>query len=728
MQLFKYLSFFTLSLITLLPLQAQSSINKLDSILYTSPLTEIPGWKSINYDDSDWSLGKGYIGYGDTAYMDNEKDTEIQAIQTLYTRSFFTIDTPDNYQAISLVIDYDDGFVAYINGVEFARVGMGNFDSTITFNQLASRSHECIPSAYDNWPANDFVRPVSAYYIDKAFIDSVFVIGNNVLAIEVHNDSVDGSDLMYSAKLIDRTNEEYSIYIDADRHIRSIQLDSSFLPIIKINTNELGIPSKRYEVQASIEVINNNRYNRLNDESIEHSGNIFIEIRGESSSTFPKRSYNIELQDAEWNDTSVSLLGMPRESDWILQGSFADKSLIRNALIYDMGRKTGNWSPRIKFCEVIFNGEFIGLYNLTERIKRNSNRLDIAKLRTSEISGNDLTGGYILKYDKPASSLQIVYPKEHNLQPEQDRYIRDFVLEYKNNLHSNQGLDPINGYKKYIDEQTLVDYMVLAEFGKNCDSYLNSTYFYKDRADRDNRLKVGPVWDFDLCFGNASWQNGDKTDLWQFENKSGISNDKFSIMRMLEDPEFADLFEARWNELRSNFLSNDSINIVIDSLVTYLKPAIDRNYRVWPVIDKGVFFPVYEVASYEEEIQNIKDWVAIRTTWIDNTIGDIYYPVTNYTDIKQSIATNSYNSNVYPNPFIDELVVELELPEAGLLELDLLNIQGKTVSSISNSNVSEGNYKIYWRRNTEELYYGLYFISIKVNGELYEHLKVLHVE
>lgn len=703
----------------------QRPVNRLDSILYISPDSEISNWNTVEFDDSDWNQGMGFIGYGDTFIMTDTTDTEIEPTQTVYTRSYFHIDTIDKYNAFNLWIDYDDGFVAYINGVEFARVNLGKVGSDVTFNQLADRSHECFNAAYALWDGNDFVGPVSSYHIDQAFIDSVFVVGDNVLSIEVHNDSVDGSDLMLIGALFNRTNAQYNFYSGIDRSIRSINLDSTHLPIIKINTNEMGIPSRRYEVEASIEVINGEGFNKPNDPATDFSGPIYIETRGQSSAHFPKKSYDIELQDADWNDTSVSLLGMPRESDWILQGPFPDKSLIRNALIYDLARKSEVWAPRIKFCEVIFNGEFIGLYNLTEKIKRDTNRVNIARLRPEEISGNDLTGGYILKYDKPNSSLQIVYPKDHNLQVEQENYIRNFIADYDELIESDMFMDPDYGYKHYLDENTLIDYMIIAEFGKNCDSYLNSTYFYKDRADKDNRLKVGPIWDFDLCFGNATWQNGDKIDQWQFANRQGPHNDKFAITRLLQDTELADLFEERWNYVRANYLSNDSMNIMIDSLVTYLKPAIDRNYRVWPVIDKQIFFPAYDITTYEEEITYIKNWIEDRTEWIDANIGEIFYPL----DTEESYASKEYYSgSAYPNPFTDELALDLYLPEAGQLEVELLDIQGRTISIIANSAIDSGNYKVYWNKSSEEMSYGLYFVSIKVDGELYEHIKVLHVE
>lgn len=715
-----YKRFISIALITFFTITAftQVPLTNVDSTLYISADSgPIVGWQDIGFDDTSWGVGKGMIGYGDITDEDT-LETYIPYTQTLYTRSYFIIDNKANFAEVALICDFDDAFAAYINGVEFARVNLGDFDSTIKYDQLADRSHESeIIMRYSD--------RVLGYYIDKAFIDSVFVDGLNVLSIEVHNDSVNGSDLILEAYLVDRTNYEYDYSIKNCRYKRSIQLDSTHLPIIKIETNEFGIPVKRIEVPGTIGIIDNeSTYNKPGDTYNEHFGSIYIEVRGQSSSHFPKRSYDIELQDADFNDTSISLLGMPRESDWILQGPFADKSQIRNALMYELGLKTGHWTPRIKFCEVIINGEYLGLYNLIEKIKRDSNRIDLARLQTTEVTGNDLTGGYILKYDKPGSTLQIVYPKEHNLQTVQEDYIRDFVTEYNGIIYSNKGLDPELGYKNYIDENSLIDYMIIAEFGKNCDSYLNSSFLYKDRADRDNRLIYGPLWDFDLCFGNAIWQDGYKIDTWQFLFPA---NNRFHIRRLLEDPNFADKFETRWNELRSGILHADYITHKIDSLTTLLGPAIERNYRVWPIEDKGIFYPAYIVPTYEDEITYVKNWIDDRIAWIDANIGNIYYPITEYASgIDDSFADNSYKANVYPNPFIDELFMDINIPENGELLIELVDIQGRIVSTIANSDVEAGNYKVYWRKDTENINYGLHIISIKLNGKLYEHIKVLH--
>jgi len=652
------------------------------------------------------------MGYGDPV------DFEIEKVQTFYTRSVFTIDTIANFDEIVLIMDYDDGFVAFINGVEIARVNMGKIGSLTTYNQLADRSHE--RELY-----RENTQPVAGFYIDKEFIKNHFVVGENILSIEFHNDSINGSDLGGIGALYDATGDTYNVFDFFSRYKRCVELDSTKLPIIVIESDEYGIPYKRIEVPATIKIINKGDgfYNKPSD-AYELFSDIKIEQRGESSASYPKKSYDFELKDIDYNDTSISLLGMPREADWILQGPFADRSQIRNALIYELGLKTGRWNPRVKFCEVIFNGQYVGLYNLMEKIKRDSSRVNIAKLREEEISGTDLTGGYIIKYDKNSGRAIIVYPKESDIQTEQEEYIRGFLEEYKSVLNSPQGLKDEIGYKKYIDTESLIDYTIISELGKNCDAYLYSTYFYKDKDDRDSRIHFGPLWDFDLSFGNSIWQNGYKTDGWQFEYPG---SNKFDHKRLFEDAVLVESFQNRWKELRKSFLHTDSLFARIDELVAELNKPLERNYRVWPVVDKGLYFPYYVVPNYEEEIIYIKDWITERTNWIDNNINNIYYEETIFEGVDDNNAQGivDLTANIYPNPVHNEFFVDLSLPQSGELEMELINIQGQIVDVIVHTQVEKGDYKVYYNAKNINFKSGLYLVGVKLDGKLYSHVKIL---
>jgi hypothetical protein len=667
-------------------------------------------WKNIDFDDSSWNTAYFSVGYGD-----NDDSTLIDTTTSVYARCPFYITDIESISELIMLLDFDDGFVAYINGIEFARVNLGKHGSETSYDQLADRSHEAEAYRRDR-------SSVYGYYVDDTIISKHIKVGVNYLSVEVHNDSIKGSDLTLNASLVN-LNGYYNMYDAYSRYKRSVELDSTLLPIIIIETDEFGVPFKRIERPGTIAVIDNDggKYNKPTDSISGHSGLIEIELRGESSALFPKKSYDFETQDADGNDTSIALCGLPKENDWVLQGPFADKSQIRNALIYELGRKTGRWHPRVKFVEVIFNGEYIGLYNLIEKIKRDSARVRVKKLKEDEITGNDLTGGYIIKYDKGTSNLQIVYPNKKDIMQEQIDYINNYFDEFNNVLYSNKGLDEIAGYSRFVDKPSFIDYTVIAEFAKNCDSYLFSSYMYKDRSDINSRIQFGPLWDFDLCFGNAHWQEGSIINKWQFEFRA---NNRFHHERLFEDPKLVDMFENRWFELREKFLHTDSLNKLIDDWVDTLDGSIKRNYQVWPLINKPLFVNVYGVNNYSEEIEHIKQWIDERTTWIDENISAIYYPVTDFPSNMHDLYSRSIVSEIYPNPFSDNFTIKLKLDSDMEISANLLTMDGKKIDIIPLTSVQPGEFILHWNEGAI-LCNGVYILEIRINNEVREQYKVV---
>jgi hypothetical protein len=406
---------------------------------------------------------------------------------------------------------------------------------------------------------------------------------------------------------------------------------------------------------------------------------------------------------------------MPKENDWILFGPFADKSQIRNKFTYDLARKLGSYQPRSKFCELIMNGELLGLYCLTENIKRDSNRVNIAKLKEDEISGVEVTGGYIMKYDKPNGDLQFVYPKPENVQPEQSTYINSFLNEYRAVLNSDHFMDQTQGFRKYMCDSSFVDFIIMNELAKNADSYLYSTYFYKDREDRDNRIKYGPLWDFDLGYGNTEFQNGKFTYGWQFER-----NQNMNITRFLQDVTLVEQLQDRWHDLRNSTLSSDSIFAFMDTLLSYIEPAKDRNYRVWPVIGERLFYPGYNVYTYDEEIATMKSWLTTRIVWIDENIDLIYYTV-NITE--NNIGT--FQINIYPNPFRDRLNLSIEVENEAALQIEITNLLGQVQFNMK-QNVYAGYSEIEINdRAVSALPKGMYIVRAFLNNMLISTQKVL---
>ena len=198
----------------------------------------------------------------------------------------------------------------------------------------------------------------------------------------------------------------------------------------------------------------------------------------------------------------------------------------------------GRYASRSKFCEVVLNGEYMGVYVLFEKIKRDVNRVNIKKLEAPDTSGNALTGEYIIKIDKidgennsgwysnylpyaqsPNKVLyQYHYPKPDEIVAQQKSYIQNKIFAFETIMkYSTNISDSATGYLKYINSDSFVNFILVNEITKNVDAYRLSTYLYKNRDDIDPRIYACPVWDFNLGFGNANYYDGWKTDEWQLE-------------------------------------------------------------------------------------------------------------------------------------------------------------------------------------------------------------------
>jgi hypothetical protein len=250
-------------------------------------------------------------------------------------------------------------------------------------------------------------------------------------------------------------------------------MNESTLPLVQITTDTPILDDPR--IVANMKVTNlPGGLNTLVDEPNEYNGQITIEIRGSSSQFFPKQSYALETQDSTGANNNVPLMGMPSENDWILHGPYSDKSLMRNALIYEMGTAIGQYTTRRRYCELYINGDYRGVYMFMENIKRDDDRVDIATLLPTDTAGNEVTGGYIMKVDRiqgdyeggwnsPYSKLggevqpiQMHKPEADDLHPLQLAYIEDHFTEFEHALAGPNFADPVLGYAPYIDAESFV--------------------------------------------------------------------------------------------------------------------------------------------------------------------------------------------------------------------------------------------------------------------------------
>lgn len=329
----------------------------------------------------------GGFGYGD-----NDDRTVVSPTLSVFIRKKFNITNRDKIQDALLHVDYDDGFIAFLNGEEIARSTMP--EGNVLFNQGSNGLHEAL--LYQGQAPEGFL-------IREDRLNELLVAGENTLAIQVHNDNIGSSDL--SSRVF------FSVGITEDLPLTYLPVPEWFtepfaftasnLPIIVINTNGQFIPDDP-KIIAHMGIIDNGvgQVNSISDPFNNYDGRIAIELRGESSQSFPKKSYSIETQTSTGANFNAALLGIPAENDWVLYAPYTDKTMMRDVLAYQLGRDFGKYAPRTRFAEVVINDDYQGVYVLIERIKRDNNRVDIATLQPSDVSGDEITGGYILRVDK----------------------------------------------------------------------------------------------------------------------------------------------------------------------------------------------------------------------------------------------------------------------------------------------------------------------------------------
>ena len=395
-------------------------------------------------------------------------------------------------------------------------------------------------------------------------------------------------------------------------------------------------------------------YKVKRSDSVYYEGIIGIEIRGESSQNFDKKSYGLETWDEQYNDIDVPLLGLPEEEDWILYGPFSDKSLLRNKLIYELSNQMGRYAAKTEFVELTINYDYKGLYIFMEKLKRDKNRINISKLEEGDIDQESISGGYIIKIDKSDMedgsytdynsfqskfdvfgnengdiriNFNYEYPKPEEIHANQKNYIKNYFYEFESSLASNNFKDPINGYRKYIDEDSFIDFFILNELANNVDGYRLSTYLQKDR---NEKLVIGPIWDFNLSFGNANYCGGERYDVWCFKFNERCLGDFWNVPfwwnRLLEDEKFVSKLKDRWNQLRLNNLSDNNILTLIEEQYSFLNnetEIINKNFNKWKIFGVYIWPNSFIGNNYYEEIDFLKNWIKNRTNWLDESINNL---------------------------------------------------------------------------------------------------------
>ncbi|MGW8317419.1 MAG: CotH kinase family protein, partial [Bacteroidales bacterium] len=642
-----------------------------------------PEWTLPGYNDASWLSGPGGVGYGDEDDM-----TTINPAISVFCRYSFEVADPSVILELILDMDFDDGFVAYLNGHEVARFLMGTEGSLTWWNQEADGLHEA-----DRYLGNLPMR----FTLEREQL-SILRTGENLLAIEVHNESTGSSDLSSNVYLHAGISTAQGFFSTPPYwFLPPFRFDSTLLPLMVIETGGQAIPDEP-RITADMGLIWNGTgyYNHPDDPLNNYDGKISIEIRGESSQYFyNKKSYSIETQTPEGENNNVSLLGLPEENDYVLYGPYGDKSLIRNVITYRLYESFGHYAPRTRFIELILNGDYLGLYVLTEKIKQDRNRVDIARINPMDTVGDELTGGYLMRVDKttymdpseywtsPVTppvpgyfpiTYQFFDPEYEELNAPQRQYMKNYLILVERALSGEHFRDPVRGYRGYMDIPSFVDLMILNEFVKDVDGFRLSHYFYKEKDSDGGKLVNGPPWDYNLTFGNSDYtEDVHLTTNWTYT----LTNTIYWWARAMEDQWLRNEVYCRWDELYSSLLSQQWINTLIDNLISEMGDAVRRNFERWPILGIYQWPNSYVGQTYADEEAYLRSWISNRLLWIDGEWGGQCVPAAIH---GEEVFPAVPELKVYPNPSdLSRTFFSLNLGGPATLQIRLYDMSGSLV-------------------------------------------------
>jgi hypothetical protein len=389
----------------------------------------------------------------------------------------------------------------------------------------------------------------------------------------------------------------------------------------------------------------------------DYDGRASVNIRGFSTLRQPKNSLTLRFVDENSDKVKTQLFGMPKESDWVLYAPYSDKTLMRDALAYELSNKMGRYAPRTRFVEVFIDRsggklsqrDYMGVYVLVEKIKRDKNRVNVAELSGSDNTEPNISGGYIFKRDHSeryeqsfrtgrGSHFYYVEPKAQEITRDQMNWLSRYLTRFEQALYGPDFRDPNRGYAAFLEVGAFIDQHWLIEMSKNIDGFRYSAYLYKDRG---GKLQVGPAWDWNLSFGNADYYDGSDPTGWYTPQLR--ESEICWFRRLSEDPEFQQQVIDRWGELRRGVFSSSSLLGRVDEWAALLGEAQVRNFRRWPILGRRINPNDYVGDTYEAEIKWMKQWIQKRLTWIDSQ----FVAAPSLTEAHGSVTLNASSGKIY---------------------------------------------------------------------------------
>ena len=378
------------------------------------------------------------------------------------------------------------------------------------------------------------------------------------------------------------------------------------LPILHVNTSGVAIDSKEDYVEGVSSIVGGTNYPSFQD--------LEMKIKGRGNSTWwqggiwGKKPYQIKFGD------KTEVLNMPKDKKWVLLAELSDKSLIRNKIAREIANISRfDYVPQAEYSEVFINEQHVGTYLIGQKVEESKNRVNIGDT------------GYLIEIDTDANgriepddvyfrSSQwssryedgVFNIKEPSLEYDSEEFnlIKDHVNDFEEALFGNNFKDPDLGYRSFIDLPSFIDWFLVNEISKNQDARSYSSIYFNYIP--GEKIKMGPVWDFDLAFGNVDYSNAENPEgFWIKEN--------LWFKRMFEDPYFSDLVSTRFNYYENNL---SSILSKVDEFENYLSKSQKKNFEIWDILSKDVWPIPVKYDTHREYVEYLKNWIDTRMLWL----------------------------------------------------------------------------------------------------------------
>lgn len=387
-------------------------------------------------------------------------------------------------------------------------------------------------------------------------------------------------------------------------------------------------------VVGNMKIISKEECYHMIDDTPDVKTQIRIRVRGNTSRWFDKKSYSVKTIHQTGENRNVSIMGMEADHDWVLHGPFLDKTLIRNYMALNIAGELMDYAPDVRFCEVVENGEYKGVYVMMETVSRGNGRIEVEKPNyTKNVSG------YVIELDNkttlPATALNnftkyvqilrrnaffnIRYPGTLTLTPGIKDYIERDVSNFEKALYSFDYDSKSYGYMNFIDVDEFVDYFILMEVFLQHDTGNLSTFFYKDI----NGKYKPCVWDFNNDLDNISSIKEDDFYIRKF-----VTVQSPWFLMLVKDEGYTQRIIDRYRQLRKGILSNEYLTTYINDTISYLDKAVDRNFAVWGYSFDPMFLDMRNKLhpdernprSYNEAVDQMKNVLLDRLAWLDENI------------------------------------------------------------------------------------------------------------